>query len=140
MPTHVNGTYFHGVADYANYADLAEMYKSDSIYPIGTLIKFGGEKDITLADTEVNGVISDKPGYVLDANLPDAQPVALVGKTPIRIIGKVKKFDKIVLSELYQGIGRVKNYQEEKVIAIALEDSIIEEEKLVMCVTKFTLE
>ena len=140
MPTHVHGTYFHGIADYANYADLAEMYRSDSQYPVGTLIKFGGEKDITLADDEVNGVISDKPGFVLDAKLEDAQPVALVGKTPIRIIGKVKRFDKIVLSEMYQGVGRIRNYQDEKVIAIALEDSLVEEEKLVMCVTKFTLD
>ena len=145
LPSTVNGTTFKGTtftgtSNRALYADLAENYRSDGKYPIGTLIKFGGEKDITLADTEVNGVISDKPGYLLDSDLEDSQPVALVGKTPIRIVGKVKRFDKIVLSEQYFGMGRVRNYKGEKVIAIALEESNVEEEKLIMCVTKFSLD
>lgn len=126
-----------GTATSALWADLAEQYVTDEKYPVGTLIKFGGEKDITIADDEVNGVISDKPGFLLDYKLEDSLPVALVGKTPVRIIGKVNKFDKIALSEI-PGIGRVAK-EGERVIARALESSDSEEEKLVKCVTKFTL-
>ena len=126
-----------GTCTNALWADLAEQYESDEKYEIGTLIKFGGEKDITIANDEVNGVISKKPGFLLDAHLEDSLPVALVGKTPVRIIGKVNKFDKIALSEI-PGVGRVAK-EGERVIARALESSDNEEEKLVNCVTKFTL-
>lgn len=134
----VKSGFFQGIAQQSNWADLAEQYQSDEKYSTGTLIKFGGEKDITIADTEVNGVISDKPGLLLDSELENSQPVALVGKTPVRISGKVNKFDKITLSEV-PGIGRVAK-EGEKVIARALESSEIEDEKLVMCVTKFNLD
>lgn len=140
LPAETYGTNFHGTADYAKWADLAECYKPDQKYSVGTLIKFGGEKDITIANDKCNGVISDKPGFVLDAELEDSQPIALVGKTPIRVIGKVKKFDKIVLSEI-PGVGRVLQENEDKqVIARALENNDTFEEKLVMCVTKFNLD
>lgn len=140
LPANTYGTYFHGTADYAKWADLAECYQSDKKYPVGTLIRFGGEKDVTIANINCNGVISDKPGYLLDSELEDSQPVALVGKTPIRVIGKVKKFDKIVLSEI-PGVGRVLQENEDKrVIARALENNDTFEEKLVMCVTKFNLD
>ena len=45
------------------------------------------------------------------------------------------KFDKIVLSDI-NGVGKVKENQNEKAIAIALESNDLEEEKLVMCVTR----
>ena len=138
LPSDTYSTNFHGTATTALYADLAEKYESDQKYSVGTLIKFGGEKDITIADTEVNGVISDRPGFILDSELENGQAVALVGKTPLRIIGSVNKFDKITLSEI-PGIGRVAK-EGGKVIARALGFSGNNDEKLVMCVTKFTLD
>ena len=134
-------TFTQGITGQANralWADLAENYKTDEIYPIGTLIKFGGEKDITAADDKCNGVISDKPGFLLDSELEDSLPVALAGKTPVRIIGKVNKFDPITLSETH-GVGRVAK-EGETIIAKALESSDDENEKLIMCVTKFNLD
>ena len=128
----------HGVCMSALWADLAENYASDQKYPVGTLIKFGGEKDITIADNKCNGVISDKPGYLLDDKLEGSQPIALVGKTNIRIIGKVNKNDPITLSET-PGVGRVAK-EGEKIVARTLESSNIEEEKLVKCVTKFNMD
>lgn len=127
-----------GTANRALYADLAEQYQTDKIYPVGTLIRFGGKKDITIADINCNGVISDKPGYLLDYKLEDSQPVALVGKTPIRVLGKINKFDRIVLSGT-PGVGKAQVTSDETPIAIALESSDKEEEKLVLCVTKFNL-
>ena len=124
---------FHG-----SLADLAEKYQSDQKYPTGTLIKFGGEKDITIANDKCNGVISDRPGYILDNDLDDAQPIALSGKTPVRIIGEVNKNDPITLSEI-PGVGRIAK-ENEKIIARTLQSSNQKEEKLVMCVTKFNLD
>lgn len=137
LPTDTYGTTFHGTSTRALWADLAECYQSDQKYPIGTLIKFGGKKDITIAKDTCNGVISDKPGYLLDSDLEDSQPVALVGKTPVRIIGKIKKFDNIVLDTKHPGVGKEQTTSDEKVIAIALESSDDLEEKLIKCVTKF---
>lgn len=124
-----------GTASSALWADLAEQYIPDEKYPIGTLIKFGGEKDITIADTECNGIISEQPGFLLDCGLKDSLPVALTGKTRVRVIGKVNKFDKLVLSKT-PGIAKVKESEDEKVIGIALASSEEKEEKLVMSVVK----
>lgn len=128
---------FIGVASQAKYADLGEKYSSDAKYPVGTLVQFGGEKEITEATTEANAVISDKPGYLLNAS-SKGQAIALSGKTKVRIKGKVKKFDKIILSD-EAGIGIAKKwYNFKKVIAIALEDNEEDDVKAVMCVTKLT--
>ena len=124
-----------GTASSALWADLAEQYLPDEKYPIGTLIKFGGKKDITIADNECNGIISERPGFLLDCGLEDSLPVALVGKTRVRVVGKVNKFDKLVLSEI-PGIARVRKKDSEKVIGIALDGSDNKEEKLVMSVVK----
>ena len=138
LPTDTYGTNFHGTASSALWADLAENYETDKKYQVGTLIKFGGEKDVTIADDKCNGVVSDKPGFLLDEKKENSLPIALVGKTPVRIIGKVKKFDQITLSEI-PGVGRVAK-ENEKIIAKTLEASEQEEEKLVMCVTKFNID
>ena len=54
----------HAKATSAQYADLAEIYESDSEYEVGTVVIFGGEKEITVssmgADPRVAGVISVK--------------------------------------------------------------------------------
>lgn len=128
----------NGTAIRAKWADLAENYKSDIIYPVGTLIKFGGEKEITIASNNiVNGVISSKPAFLLNST-EDGLPVALCGRVPIRIIGKVNKFDKIYLSNI-DGVGTA-HTNKLTPIAIALENKEIEDESLVMCVTKFTFD
>lgn len=131
---------FSGTATRAEWADLAENYESDEKYPIGTLIKFGGEKDITIADKICNGIISDKPGFLLHSELENSLPVALVGKTKVRVIGKVKKFDNLVLSSI-PGVAKVKENSDDKQVIIAktLEESSDENEKLIMAVVKFNI-
>ena len=105
-----------GVAYRAKWGDLAEYYSSDAEYEPGTLVKFGGEKEVTSVG------------------------VALVGKVPVKVRGPVRKFDKIVLSRTDPGIGVVYNYAPfNEVIARALEENLDKEEKLVMCATKFNL-
>ena len=58
---------FIGVATSAQWADLAQKYETDIQYPIGTLVQLGGEKQITIATTQVNAVISDKPAYLMNS-------------------------------------------------------------------------
>lgn len=129
-----------GTALKAKWADLAEYYETDADYPKGTLVKFGGDKEITIADDVVNAVISTAPALSLNSEC-DGLPIALVGRVPVRVIGKCHKFDYLELSEI-PGVARackenVKGSKE--IIARVLEDKNTEEEGLVLCVVRFSL-
>ena len=97
------GTTFNGIATSANYADLAEKYQSDSDYVAGTVLVFGGDREVTkstsFADVSVAGVVSTNPAYLMNNLEVDAVPVALRGKVPIYVIGPVTKGDLLVTSE-----------------------------------------
>lgn len=88
----------------AVYADLAEYYVPDQMYEPGTVVIFGGEKEITTTDkredTRVAGAISTEPAYVMNSGQTDGLPVALRGKIPVKIIGPVNKGDLLVSSEV----------------------------------------
>ena len=89
----------YATATTAQYADLAEIYEADDNYEPGTVVVFGGEKEVTtttvLADHRVAGVISTNPAYLMnkDAN---GVAVALRGKVPCKVEGAVKKGDVLV--------------------------------------------
>ena len=87
----------------AQYADLAEKYSSDLDYPPGTVVVFGGEKEITISttsyDTTVAGVISTNPGYSMNT-LAEGLEVALTGRVPCRVIGPVRKGQIVVTSDI----------------------------------------
>lgn len=91
----------HAVATSAKYADLAEIYKSDTVYEYGTVVVFGGAAEITItnefADHRVAGVISQNPAYLMN-NAAEGLPVALRGRVPVRVIGPVAKGDLLVTS------------------------------------------
>lgn len=91
----------HAVATSAKYADLAEIYKSDTVYEYGTVVVFGGAAEITVtnefADHRVAGVISQNPAYLMN-NAAEGLPVALRGRVPVRVIGPVAKGDLLVTS------------------------------------------
>jgi len=97
--------YFNTVfakATSAQYADLAEKYEADAEYAPGTVVAFGGAKEVTLADeagsTRVAGVVSTNPSYIMNATL-EAEHVALValqGRVPCKVIGPVRKGDMMV--------------------------------------------
>ena len=124
----------NGTAMYAHWGDLAECYESDKEYPKGTLVKFGGEKEITIADTHANAVITSEPGFILNSQMENGQAIALVGRVPVRVIGKVEKFDHLKLSDIV-GVAIV-NKEQVNSVAIALESKATEEEGLVLCVVK----
>lgn len=79
------------VIDFANHAlwsDLGEKYSSDKPYEPGTLVKFGGDKEITIADTEVNAIVSTK-AFSLNTLLKDGVTIALCGRVPTKVKGKI---------------------------------------------------
>ena len=127
-----------GVAYNAYYGDLAECYETDEVYPKGTLVIFGGKKELTIAKDEVNGVISSDPAYVLNKrNNENFQPIALIGRVPVRVIGKVDKFDYITLCKMIPGVGiATKDKTDKNIIGRALQSSILPGEKLIECSIK----
>ena len=83
-------------------ADIAEYYQGDKIYEPGTVLMIGGEFDVTLASgegtTKVAGVISNNAAYIMNGNCPgDKNLVALQGRVPCKVIGKVEKGDLMVV-------------------------------------------
>jgi len=100
-------TTFHGVATSAQYADLAEKYLADADYAPGTVVVFGGDKEITISrqpmDTAVAGVISTNPAYQMNSGLEGGLYVALQGRVPCKVLGPINKGDLLVTSS-YQGI------------------------------------
>lgn len=129
-----------GTAFRTYWGDLAEIYETDKEYPKGTLVKFGGDKEITIADTQVNAVISSEPGLILNTQNKTGQAIALIGRVPVRVIGNCKKFDYLTLSDV-PGVATVLEDNEFplNVIARALENKDYVEEGLVRCVIKFDL-
>jgi hypothetical protein len=89
---------FTGTVTTATYADLAEMYKTAVHYPVGTLVKISEKEgyDVELAEEgdDVLGVISSKPGFILNFDKNTAktmQPIGLTGRVPVRVVGPIKK-------------------------------------------------
>ena len=121
------------------WADLAELYESDNDYDPGTLVKFGGEKEIKLAsDGVVNAVISEKPAILMNSYLKSKQSnnIVLLGRSKVKIAGPIDKFDRIQLSE-FPGIGTKRN--DGNAIGIALEKNKNDGINLVECVLKLAL-
>ncbi len=118
----------------ATYADIAEYYESDENYAPGTVVALGGDKEITetefCCDTEVFGIISSNPAFVLNFKKKGLYlPVALVGRVPCRVVGRVCKGQRLVASEI-PGVARA-DMVSDAVIARSLENSDEEEERLV---------
>jgi len=97
-------TTFHGTATNALYADLAEKYLADQEYDSGTVLQFGGSKEVTIT-TEANtnkiaGVVTTAPAFLMNDALNEFNTVAvaLQGRVPCKVIGKISKGDMLVAS------------------------------------------
>ena len=101
----VYATTFSGVAVTARYADLAEKYLPDAKMTPSTVVVFGGEKEITKSsgymDRRVAGVISTDPAYKMNSEQEGGVYVALQGRVPCRVVGKIRKGDMLVTSEVH---------------------------------------
>lgn len=85
----------------ATYADLAECYQADAAYEPGTVLEFGGACEVTVAEDgtrKVAGIVSTNPAHVMNVRLTGANVVklALQGRVPCKIRGKVSKGDMMV--------------------------------------------
>ena len=90
----------------AQYADLAEIYVTDSTYDVGTVMIFGGANEVTQStishDTRVAGVISEDPAYLMNSG-SEGQAVALVGKVKCKVHGMIKKGDLLTTCGTHPG-------------------------------------
>ena len=101
---------FHGTATHAQYADVAELYTADQPFEAGTLIMVGdgggGTEEVTQTlhqkDPKVLGVVTTDPALLMNAKLDAgdkfAVGVALIGRVPCKVVGKVDKGDRICSS------------------------------------------
>jgi hypothetical protein len=95
---------FNGVATSAQYADLAENYTADAEYVPGTVLEFGGEFEVTLAQDGTNrvaGVVTTNPAYLMNSNCQGTYvaAVALQGRTPCKVKGPIRKGDMLISGE-----------------------------------------
>ena len=110
----VFATVFNGTATQAQYADLAENYLGDAAYEPGTVLVFGGEAEVTTtntkADHRVAGVVTTNPAHLMNADLEGEHVigVALTGRVPCKVIGKVQKGDLLIASAV-EGYAMVDN-------------------------------
>jgi hypothetical protein len=94
---------FVGTSTSAEYADLAERFSADAEYEPGTVVEIGGVAEITKCNQELSenvlGVISTNAAYLMNGNAgSDAThpPVAMTGRVPVKIIGQVRKGERLV--------------------------------------------
>jgi hypothetical protein len=116
----------------AEFADMAEIYRADTLLLPGTLVRLGGEKEITKTikawDDEVFGVISTAPGFLLNSRMKmqeHAYPVALKGRVPCLVNGPIRAGQRIVPSEI-NGVGMAADHYDPAAIigrAISSKDS-----------------
>ena len=128
----INAAYLVGTAIQSFYADLAERFASDETYAPGTVVELGGTEEITIATQELSesiiGVISTRPAHLMNAGAGTDQThpaVAVNGRVPVRVIGTVRKGDRLVSAGL--GLARVGTKEEItafNVLGRSLEDKL----------------
>ena len=87
----------------ATYADLAEYYEGDREYEPGTVLVFGGEKEVTTTtlrdDTRAAGVVTTDPAYIMNSEQKGIKVcIALAGRVPVKVVGRIKKGDLLTTS------------------------------------------
>jgi len=102
---------FEGTATKAKYADLAENYESDIPYNPGTVLYIGSDTEVSVNGEAVAGIVSDKPGYLLNSE-PDAKiyvPIALKGRVPVKVSKDCKRGDILVADRENPGFAKPNN-------------------------------
>ena len=140
----VHANYLVGTSVTAQYADLAERFEADNVYSPGTVVELGGAKEITRAVQELSesvfGVISTAAAYLMNSNAGSntTHPaVAVSGRVPVRVIGAVKKGDRLVSAG--NGLARAADRTEItafNVIGRALADKTTQDEGTVEAIVK----
>jgi hypothetical protein len=99
--SNVHAITFRGTSTTAQYADLAEVYESDSDYEPGTVLVFGTDTEVTMStrheDNRVAGVVTTNPAYLMNSDATGVA-VALQGRVPCRVVGTIRRGDMMVTS------------------------------------------
>lgn len=140
----LNAIEFRGTASTALYADLAEKYLTDQSYETGTVVVVGGDAEVTACQRgdRAFGAVSANPAFKMNDGLVGGTYIALKGRVPIKVLGPVKKGDKLIASdngcagvatEIMKNMQiRISNLPD--TFAIALETNDNPDVKLVECV------
>jgi len=134
----IKANFFVGTATAAYYADLAEKYLADEDYEVGTVVKVGGDKEVTAATfgSRPLGTISENPAYMMNTGLVGGTYIALKGRVPVKVTGAVNKGDYLIASTI-PGVAESTTYVSAHtnfIFAIALESSEDLEVKIVEAV------
>ena len=125
-----------GTATKARYADVAEIYSTKEKYAEGTVVCISDDDKAEMEAWKdgwpVTGVISTDPAYLMNIDA-DGQPIALVGRVPVRVVGTVTKGQTVYASE--NGVASATGNG--PVVGYALETNDISDEKTVECYLKF---
>jgi len=108
-------------------ADLAEFYEGDKEYDVGTVLVFGGDKEVTISnikgDSRVAGVVSDNAAYSMYGACPGFKnQIALQGRVPCKVVGKINKGDLLTTSGIPGVAGVAKDPKAGTLIGKALEN------------------
>lgn len=124
---------FQGTAVIARYADLAEKYLADAEYEVGTVMMIGGEQEVTASrwGKRAIGAVSGSPAYLMNKDLEGGTIVALKGRVPVKVIGRIKKGDELIAAD--DGCASFAVPHANGVFAVALESSDETGVKLVEC-------
>ena len=87
----------------STWSDLAEYYEGDQEYEPGTVLVFGGDKEVTTTvsvnDTRSAGIVTTAPAYVMNQSQTGNKVcIALAGRVPCKVVGRVKKGDMLTTS------------------------------------------
>jgi hypothetical protein len=111
----------------ATYSDLAEYYEGDQEYEPGTVLVFGGDKEVTtttvINDTRSAGVVTTNPAYVMNQEQKGIKVcIALAGRVPCKVVGRIKKGDMLTTSGTHGYAVKALNPTLGSIIGKALED------------------
>lgn len=114
---------FDGTATAAQYADLAEKYLPDAEYEAGTVMMIGGDAEVTASTwgKRAIGVISTNPAYMMNKDLEGGVYVALKGRVPVKVIGRIKKGEDLIAAD--NGCAMMAVPHASRVFAVALESN-----------------
>lgn len=120
---------FNGTATAARYADLAEKYLTDEDYEAGTVVAVGGTAEVTACSkgSHVIGVVSTNPAYMMNKDLEGGTYIALKGRVPVKVGGKVQKGDTLVAGQNGYAIPGSEGH----IFGVALESNDDESVKLI---------
>lgn len=132
---------FIGTTTTATYADLAEKYTAEYEFPPGAVLQLSKQPNFDLELCGLTGpyigVVSENPGFVMNSEC-EGQPIALIGKVPVQVIGEIKKSQAIMPADFGVAVGvpSLSPDFEKYKIGYSLETNLSKGKKLVTCILR----